>query len=252
MIESVDINCDMGELMPTTTENIDEQFMPYISSCNISCGAHSGDPVIMKKTIQSAIRNQVSIGAHPSYPDRKYAGRKSLNLPSNELVAHLEHQLFGLIGMVSAQGGTIYHVKAHGALYNDIAYDRNKAEIFVQTVQKINPTWKIYGLAMSPLENICKMHDMEFVSEAFADRRYESNLRLRSRKLDAAIIHDLEEVEQQINYFMNNKVLSYDKEICDIEVQSICIHSDSPNALAIAKKIFTYIKEKGVTVSTIA
>ena len=248
MIKKVDINCDMGELMPGIIENIDEAFMPFISSCNISCGVHSGNPIIIKKTIVAALANQVSIGAHPSYPDRANSGRKSMDISTADLQTHLEHQLYGLNGLVQSTGGNIYHVKAHGALYNDIAYHEEKAKTFVQTVKSINPCWIIYGLANSPLKKICEANKMEFVSEVFADRTYESNLQLRSRKLGDAVLHNLEAVELQLGNFIHNKVESYQNTILDINTESICIHSDSPGALKIAEKVYHFIKERNIEI----
>ena len=249
MIKKVDINCDMGELMPHVKENIDEAFMPFISSCNISCGAHSGDPVIIKNTIIAALEHSVSIGAHPSYPDRENAGRKSIDISVSDLQAHLEHQLFGLDGLVRSLGGNIYHVKAHGALYNDIAYNEEKASLFVRTVKSINPSWKIYGLSMSPLQQICKSLNMNFVAEVFADRKYEADLRLRSRKLEKSVLHKTEEVTAQLQYFINNKVETFSKTVQDIQVESICIHSDSPSAIRTAEKVNHFIKENNIEIT---
>jgi len=250
MIMHVDINCDMGELMPGMLTNVDEVFMPYISSCNISCGAHSGNPEIIKSTIQSAIQNKISLGAHPSYPDRENAGRKSINISDSELETQLSYQLHALQEMVVSMGGNIYHVKAHGALYNDIAFDKNKASIFVNVVKAINPLWKIYGLSMAPLRYVCEALEMEYVSEVFADRRYESDLRLRSRMHEDALLSNQGEVEDQLSQFVQNKVKTSEA-IKNIDVQSICIHSDTPNALEIAKKTNLYLKENNIEICKI-
>lgn len=250
-MKTIDLNCDMGELKPGQRNNFDEEIMPYISSCNIACGFHSGSPVLIENTINSAIAHGVKIGAHPSYNDRENFGRLSMKVDHSILIAELRYQISALKGMVESLGATLNHVKPHGALYNDMAVDRALATAFVDLVKTIDSNLKIFGLAHSQLIDCCQSQEMQYVSEGFADRSYEKINQLRSRQYEDAVIREPEQVLSQISYFLNGKVQLLNTEICPIDVRSICLHSDTKGAVALSQIIYNYLKENDVNIAAV-
>ncbi len=250
-MKKIDLNCDMGELIPGTKNNFDEEIMPYISSCNIACGFHSGNPKLMEKTIQLAILNQVSIGAHPSYNDRENFGRVSLSLERDELMADLRYQICALKGMTESFGAVLHHVKPHGALYNDMVHDQDLAEDFIKLVKQIDPNLKIFTLANSSVIELCKKHNVQGVNEGFADRRYDRLNELRNRKKPGAVIHEFKEIQNQIKLFLSHQVQLYSGKLAPVHIESICLHSDTPGAVELSKKIYQSLKEKNVEITAI-
>lgn len=250
-MKTIDLNCDMGELKSGQIKNFDSEIMPYISSCNIACGFHSGSPQLIEDTIKSAMSNQVKIGAHPSYNDRENFGRISIEVEPSILMAELRYQICALKGMVESYGATLHHVKPHGALYNDLAKKEVLANHFVRLVKTIDPRMKIFALAHSVLIEACKKHGMQFVNEGFADRKYEQVNELRSRQVDGAVIHEKEEVLDQINSFLTGKVSLHNLEIHDINVESICLHSDTQGAVELCQTIYQFLKEQDVEIAAI-
>ena len=244
----LDLNCDMGELKSGHTKNYDAAIMPYISSCNIACGFHSGSPLLIENTIKSAIKHKVKIGAHPSYNDRENFGRVSIEMDFKVLKAELRYQIGALKSMVESLGQRLNHVKAHGALYNDLMQNASLAELFVGVVKEIDPRLKIYVLAHSEAEKSCEAVEMEFVREGFADRRYQKLQQLRSRQFEDAVIHNTDEVLAQVGHFVVGKVKLYDGNICPINVETICLHSDTKGAVDLAKNIYQYLKSNNVKI----
>lgn len=245
----IDLNCDMGELKSGQKRNFDEEIMPFISSCNIACGFHSGSPALIEKTIRLAIEHQVKIGAHPSYNDRENFGRKSMKVDVNTLLSELKYQIYAVQGMVENYGEKLNHVKPHGALYNDMVKNKELAEAVVLLIKSINPKLKIMALANSQVIDICKKHKMPFLHEGFVDRRYEKVNQLRSRNLDGAVLENTEEVLSQIDLFLNGEVMLYNHEIHPLIVQSLCLHSDTKGAVQLSRKIHQFLLEKKVTIA---
>ncbi len=243
-MQTIDLNCDMGELKLHQEKNFDEEIMPFISSCNIACGFHSGNPLLIQDTIKLAIKNKVNIGAHPSYNDRENFGRVSLKVESSKLLAELKYQIYAVKGMVENYGQRLKHVKPHGALYNDMVDNGELAEQVVQLIKSIDPNLKIMTLAHSQVIDICKKNNMQFIHEGFADRRYEKVNQLRSRQLEGAVLENPGEVLAQIANFMNGKVQLHNLEFRPIQVQSICLHSDTKGAVELSKMIHDFLKEK--------
>ncbi len=239
----MNLNCDMGELKAGQIKNFDAEIMPFISSCNIACGFHSGSPPIIQKTIQAALAHHVNIGAHPSYNDRSNFGRISIQIDLEVLMAELRYQISAVKGMVESLGGQLQHVKAHGALYNDMAKNWELADSFVRLVKAIDPNLKIMALAHSIVIECCKAHGMKSISEGFADRCYENRTQLRSRQFEDAVLHDPKLVLEQIGGFLRGKVKLFNGELAPIEVNSICLHSDTEEAVALSKVIYTYLNE---------
>ena len=239
----MDINADLGEWYGKRNLRIEADLMPYLSSCNVACGFHSGDPLTIEKTIRLALQHDVKIGAHPSFPDLQGFGRRMMHLPLEELKAIIRYQIAALKGMTEALGGQLHHVKLHGALYNEAMKNVEIAKAVSEVIQSFDDNLVVYGLPNSALENAAKQLSLRYWGEGFADRVYEDDLSLRSRQLKHAVLHDLEKIKKQVQHFKNGKVATYYKNIHSIDIQTLCIHSDTPNAIDIAKMIFNEVSD---------
>jgi UPF0271 protein len=250
-VKKIDLNCDMGEFIPGVKSNFDREIMPFISSCNIACGFHSGNPKLIEKTIQLAIKNQVKIGAHPSYNDRENFGRVSLKVDRDDLMADIRYQICAIKSMTESLGEVLNHVKPHGALYNDMIHDRDLAEAFVKLVKEIDPNLKVYALAHSQVIEICAKYGIVGVNEGFADRRYDQLNELRNRRFPGAVLIDLNEILEQINLFLVQKVQLNSGKIKSVKIESICLHSDTPGAVELSKNIYQFLIEKNVEIASV-
>ena len=234
----IDINCDMGEVNELLKDKTYSKLMDHVTSINIACGGHAGDENMMRKIIQIAKTKKVKIGAHPSYPDKKNFGRYDMNLSKEDLSHFITSQINDLIKIAEAEQVSIDHIKPHGALYNSAAKNEDLAKIICNVVKTINPEIPIMCLAGSPMVSVIQDMGLKPISEAFADRTYEGDGSLRKRNLSKAIIVDPIEAAQQAKYiFLQKKVVAFDGSDVPINSQTLCIHSDTPNALEIAKKI---------------
>lgn len=242
----------MGELLSGQITNFDAEIMPFISSCNIACGFHSGNSLTIENTIKSAIKHQVKIGAHPSYNDRKNFGRKSVQVDFDILKAELRYQIGALKSMTESFGQRLHHVKPHGALYNDLMQNAELATLFVGVVKALDPRLKIYVLAHSEAEKCCEAEGMKFVREGFADRRYQDWCQLRNRAFSDAIIDDRKGILLQVERFLEGKVKLYNGTFCPINIDTICLHSDTEGAVDLAKNIYEFLKVKNVRIDSIA
>lgn len=219
---AIDINCDMGELPEAIEDGTQEALMPYLTSVNIACGGHAGDERTMQATVEQATRHGLTIGAHPGYPDRAGFGRRDLGLPLDEV----EQLVYDQICALAAITKFIVHVKPHGALYNQAVNDKALAAAIARGVARFSRDVSLVGLAGSEMLTVFREAGFRVAGEAFADRRYEPDGTLRSRQFDDALIHDPAiAAAQALSLAQSGKV------------QTICIHSDSPNALAIAKAV---------------
>lgn len=233
----MDINCDMGESYGHFKIGQDEALFPYISSCSIACGFHGGDPLTIQKTIQSALKHNIRIGAHPSYPDLVGFGRRNMHLSYEELKSNMLYQISALKGMVESLGGTLAYVKPHGALYNKMAFNKSEAIPVLEAIQQFDSNLALMGLASSPLEKWSAEKSIPFIAEAFADRRYHSDGRLLSRSTPNAVISNVTEVVQQVHQLLKKKPIETSNGDITIHAQSICIHGDNPMALEILKAL---------------
>lgn len=216
-----DLNCDMGELEDAGYE---AALMEYVTSASIACGGHTGDETSMERTTRLALQRGVRIGAHPSYPDRANFGRVEMTMPPAEIEAAVRGQMERLERVVAGLGGRIVHVKPHGALYNVAARSGEVARAIGAAVAGWKAEAVIFGLAGSAALEIWREMGLEVAAEAFADRRYEADGSLRSRKLPDALITDPHEAARQAVRLARER-----------QVQTICVHSDTPNALEILK-----------------
>jgi UPF0271 protein len=232
----IDINCDVGEGIGN-----EEILFPFISSCNIACGGHAGDKEIMQKIAILAKKHQVKIGAHPSYPDKENFGRVSLSIPFEVLKTSILEQVSALLPVLETQGVALHHIKAHGALYNDIAKDKGLASVFLDAVEQFKEVAHIYVPFGSVLKEEALKRGFNIMVEAFGDRNYNSDLTLVSRKTPNAVIEEPKDVlEHIVNMVKNNTVKTINGTEQNISAETYCIHGDTPSAI----QILMYLSEE--------
>jgi len=225
----------------------DQRLMPLISSANIACGFHAGNSLMMEQTIRLAKNHQVSIGAHPGYPDKKGFGRNNMRLPADELTAMIKYQLAAITGLAKSLDIKVGYVKLHGALYHQAGREEMVALSCLKAVNAIDPELKLVGQYGSVLDEVCSLKGHLFVAEAFADRRYEHSGQLRSRKLPEAVISDPLEACAQVMSIINKRaVKTWDGGTTAVTAQTICIHGDNPAAAEILHAIDTELKANGI------
>ncbi|MCB0602361.1 MAG: LamB/YcsF family protein [Saprospiraceae bacterium] len=250
---SIDINCDMGESFGIYTIGQDEKIFPYITSCSIACGFHGGDPLHIEKTIIHALHEQVSIGAHPSYPDLAGFGRRKMSIAPAELKAIVKYQIAAIKGMTEAEGGRLAYVKPHGALYNTASDQEPECLAIIQAILEIDDRLPLMGLAGSRMEELAQQYQHPFIAEAFADRHYEPDGQLRSRaKEDAVILDPAIAAEQVLSIILKQEVIAIDGSVIPIKAHSICIHGDNPQAVDILQAIDKKLEEHGIQKQSIA
>lgn len=230
--KSIDLNCDVGEISFAQ----DRTLLPYVSSCSVCCGAHAGDPVLIVSTIQEALRLNVAVGAHPSYPDRDNFGRHSLSIARQELAAHLRFQIGSVKAVVESFGGRLNHVKPHGALYHDVIQNRNQAAILLDVIADIDDTLLIYGQADSEMSDACQAKGLQFVHEAFGDRLYADRTRLAARSHPSAVLEHISDFDAHLNRLATGRVMDVDGRTHSLTVDSICLHGDTRMAIEFAKQ----------------
>jgi UPF0271 protein len=248
----VDLNCDMGEVPEAIADGTQEAVMRSVTSVNIACGGHAGDAQTMKTTIEQALRWKVTIGAHPGYADRANFGRLTLKLPPKEIAASVFEQVCALGEVAKRWGARLVHVKPHGALYNQAARNRDLAEAIAEGVGRWRRDVVLVGLAGSPMLDVFKKAGFAIAAEGFADRRYEADGTLRSRKFEDALIRDPEQAGRQaLSMVERGVVLACDGTEVAVDAQTVCIHGDTPGAPEIAATVARTLREAGVTLGTV-
>ncbi|MHC1704808.1 MAG: LamB/YcsF family protein [Tenuifilaceae bacterium] len=248
----IDLNCDLGESYGAYKIGNDEAIMSFISSANIACGFHAGDPVTIEKTIRLAIRKNVGIGAHPGYPDLEGFGRRPMKLSSEELRASILYQVGAIKSMTEALGGELQHVKPHGALYNSASVDFDMALIIAQAVKDIDSSLILVGLSNSEMLRAAKEIGLAFASEVFADRAYDDNGTLISRSNSKAVLHDTDQVIKRVLRMINERVVeTISGKIIPIQADTICIHGDNEMALSFAENLYSAFKSNGISLKSI-
>lgn len=234
----VDLNSDLGESFGSWKMGNDEQILPVVSSANIACGFHAGDPLGILKTLQQAVKLDVTIGAHVSYPDLVGFGRRNMDLSQDELIADVLYQISALDGLAKVAGSKVQYVKPHGALYNTIAKDPVQAEAVIEAIKMYNPALVLVALAGSNLVAQARQAGLKVVSEAFADRAYNRDGSLVSRRLEGAVLHDAEFVAKRVVAMLKNGgVESIDGVFTPIQADTICLHGDTAGALEMSAAI---------------
>lgn len=246
-IYTVDLNCDMGESYGAFTMGSDEIILPFVTSANIACGFHAGDPAVMKKTVRQAIAKGVVIGAHPGLPDLQGFGRREMTVSPEEAYDMVVYQIGALAAFVKSEGGILHHVKPHGALYNMAAVNRELSAAIAEAVYKVEPGLILYGLSGSGLIAEGIKAGLKVANEVFADRTYQQDGRLTSRKLaDAMVTDDQLAISRVLRMVKEGKVNSQQGVDIDITADTICIHGDGKHAVLFAEKIYTAFKKEGI------
>lgn len=246
---TIDLNCDMGESFGNYRLGNDEEILNYVSAANIACGYHAGDPSVMRKTVRLALQKGVAIGAHPGLPDLAGFGRREMAIAPQEVYNLILYQLGALWAIAKAEGGTLKHVKPHGALYNMAANKPQLAQAIAEAVYTLEPELILYGLAGSELIKEGKKIGLRTAQEVFSDRTYQQDGRLTPRiHPDALITDPAAAVDQVMGMIQNGNVTSLQGTLVPIQVDTVCIHGDGSHALAFAQLIHDTLKEKGITI----
>ncbi len=244
----IDLNCDMGEIPEAIANGTQEALMRSITSANVACGGHAGDKQTMRTTIQQALHYGVAIGAHPGYPDRENFGRLELKMSTEEVAESVFEQVRALAQVAGSCGTPVVHVKPHGALYNQAVRNRDLAEAIAVGVARWSRDVVLVGLAGSPMLEVFRAAGFTVAAEAFADRRYEPDGTLRSRKFEDALIRDPEQAARQaLKMVERGVVTASDGSEIAVSAQTICIHGDTPGATAIAGEVARALRGAGVT-----
>ncbi len=251
-VVTVDLNCDLGESSDDDQISRDDEIMTYVSSVNIACAFHAGDPTVMHKAVDSALAKDVAIGAHPSFLDRLGFGRREMQLSSQEVFDIVVYQISALAGFVSRSGGKLHHVKPHGALYNMAAKDKDLAQAIAKAVYAIDPNLILYGLSGSQLIIAGKEMGLKTANEVFADRTYQEDGSLTPRSQPHCLIDSVEQsVKQALLLVQDRKVKALSGKKINLNAETICIHGDHANALDLARKLKAAFRRKGIAISTL-
>jgi UPF0271 protein len=245
----IDINCDMGESYGAAVIGNDAELMPLVSSANIGCGFHGGDPGTMHQTVLLAHKNGVAVGAHPAYPDLAGFGRRHMRLSAQEIYDTVLYQVGALEAFARAAGVRLHHVKPHGALYNDAARDAEMATAIAHAVYYFDKSLILYGPPDSELQHAAAVLGLSFCSEVFADRTYQPDGTLTPRSKPNALIRDTVQCLAQVWQILNTrKVTATDGTTVPLQAGTICVHGDGLHALEFARALRESLTEKGVRI----
>ncbi|MEH6948023.1 5-oxoprolinase subunit PxpA [Bacillus sp. JJ634] len=251
-MNTVDLNCDLGESFGAYQIGNDEAILDYVTSVNVACGFHAGDPTVMRKTVQLALEKQVKIGAHPGLQDLIGFGRRNMNISPQEAYDIVVYQIGALNGFLQSEGGRMQHVKPHGALYNMAARNKDLSRAIAEAVYKVNPELVLFGLSGSELVRAGQAIGLQTASEVFADRTYQQDGSLTSRNEKNALIeNDDDAVAQVIRMVKEGKVLSQQGTDVTLKADTICIHGDGAHALSFAQHVKKSLELSEITIKSI-
>ncbi|MDG0792470.1 LamB/YcsF family protein [Cohnella ginsengisoli] len=251
-MKTVDLNCDLGESFGAYKLGRDEEMLKYVTSANIACGFHAGDPATMRRTVRLALDNGVALGAHPGLQDLIGFGRRDMDIAPDEAYDLVVYQLGALWGFVRAEGARLQHVKAHGSLYNMAARQAGLANAIAEAVYRVDPSLILFGLAGSELILAGERIGLRTASEVFSDRTYQSDGSLTPRRLPDSIIDDEERsLAQVVRMVADGMVLTQQQVDVAIRADTICVHGDGTNAVELAGKIRSKLVEAGIKVQAI-
>ncbi|KGJ02095.1 UPF0271 protein [Paracoccus halophilus] len=250
MQKKIDLNSDLGEGYGAWSMGDDEMMLGIVSSANIACGFHAGDPLTLVRTVRLASARGVVIGAHISYPDRVGFGRRPMALSHEELVADAIYQIGALQGICNAAGTHVAYVKPHGALYNTTAADASQGASVIEAILAIDRRLALMGLAGSAILDQARRAGLDTIAEAFADRAYRPDGQLVSRRERGAVLHDPEQVAaRMLRLAMTGEIEALDGTMLRLEADSICVHGDSPGAVEMAARTRQVLLENGVLIT---
>lgn len=251
MASNIDLNCDLGEDVDPWVpgvEGLDTQLLDVVTSANVACGFHAGGARVMAAVCRAAAFRRVSIGAHVSYLDREHFGRRALAVPHDELRAQVAYQLGALQAVASSVGATVAYVKPHGALYNVVVHDEVHARAVVEAVDL-----PLVGLPGSALLALAASKGLRTVAEAFADRGYRADGTLVPRSEEGALVTDPEQVAARVVRIADEgRVTTVDGTDVELRAESVCVHSDTPGAVSLARSVRRALEESGVVVRAFA
>ena len=253
MKRKIDINCDLGESYGEFKIGNDEKIMPHITSANIACGFHAGDPTTIARTIDIAKKHGVAVGAHPGYPDIMGFGRREMQLTSEEAKNYTLYQVSALRGFAKVASLSLQHVKPHGALYNMAVKDEELSKAIVEAIKTLDTGLIVFAPPNSTLSEVAAKNGLRVAHEFFADRAYNPNGSLVSRKQSNAIIQDPKKVvERVVKAVEDGTVVATNGEVLDVgKVHTICVHGDTPTALELAETIKKRLVRAGIEVKPV-
>ncbi len=251
-ILSIDLNSDVGESFGAYQIGNDNALMPLLTSANIACGFHAGDPQVMARTVQLALQHNVAIGAHPGFADLAGFGRRALDATPAEIENDVLYQIGALAGIAHAHGGKLAHVKAHGALYNLAATKPDIARAIARGIARFDSNLVMLALAGSAMVAAARAEGLRIAREGFCDRAYNRDGTLRSRREAGAVIHDAQRAAEQALQIVREKtVTTPEGETLALEADTLCIHGDTPGAVEIARAVRGTLQKNGIAVTRI-
>jgi UPF0271 protein len=250
-MKTIDLNSDLGESYGAWHMGNDAAMLDVVSSANVACGFHAGDPAGILRTLEAAAQRGVAIGAHVSYPDLVGFGRRDMDIASADLIADVVYQIGALKGLATTVGATVSYVKPHGALYNRIAVDPVQGAAVIEAIKSIDPSLVLVGLANAPILAQARAAGLHAVAEAYADRAYTKEGRLVPRREPGAVLHDPSLIaERMARLALHGTIEANDGSVIHVEAQSFCVHGDSPDAVAIAREVRRRLEAEGVGISS--
>jgi UPF0271 protein len=251
-MSTVDLNCDMGESFGAYCIGADAEVMSSISSANVACGYHGGDPAVMRSTVRLARGAGVGVGAHPGLPDLPGFGRREMRVTPQETEDMVLYQIGALAAIAKSEGVRLRHVKAHGALYNMAARDRGLADAIARAVRAFDPSLILFGLPSSELLRAGEAAGLAVASEGFADRAYEPDGSLTPRSRSGSVIHDLETVvERAVRMVVEGRVTATDGSVIPLQIDTLCTHGDTPGAAALTRALRAGLERAGVVIAPV-
>jgi UPF0271 protein len=250
MLDRIDINCDMGESFGAYKLGRDQEVMGYISSANIACGWHAGDPMVMGQTVRLAKQNGVAVGAHPGYPDLMGFGRRRMDLTLKEIENYILYQIGALYAFAKAHGVLLQHVKVHGALGNLAFVDLEVSKAIARAALRFSKELILVVYSGTIMVQAAKEVGIRFVEEVYADRVYNPDGTLQSRKIAGSVIHDPERAASQaLTMVREGYVVTHDGSKVKVKPETLCVHGDTPSAVAILQKIRDEFKKASILVN---
>jgi 5-oxoprolinase (ATP-hydrolysing) subunit A len=244
---SVDLNADLGE-----GAGHDDELLALVSSANIACGLHAGNPVMMRQSILAAHARGVAVGAHPGFDDRENFGRREMSLPAEEIFNLVVYQVGAFQAVAHSLGIRPQHVKAHGALYNMAARHEEMADAIVRAVRAVDPKLIFFVPVASALSRAAENHELHIAHEVFADRNYMPDGSLVPRDRPDALLHDPEEAANRVfGMLRDNKVKAIDGSEVRVEADTICVHGDTPGAVDFARELRLALHQMGIVVAAV-
>ncbi|WP_447771637.1 LamB/YcsF family protein [Pseudomonas kilonensis] len=245
---TIDINSDLGESFGAWHMGDDAAMLDVVTSANVACGFHAGDPAGILRTLKAAAAKNVTIGAHVAYPDKVGFGRRNMDVASDELTADVIYQIGALQGLAKATGTCVRYVKPHGALYNTIAHDRRQALAVIEAIRTIDSNLILVALAGSSLIELARNEGLQCIAEAFADRAYTPQGTLVSRREPGAVLHDPKLVAQRMLRLVEDGTIeAIDGSLTRIQADSICVHGDSPAAVEMARELRRVLEQANMS-----